>query len=180
VSYPEGTVWRSRLDGTDKLQLTYPAASRSYAFNPRWSPDGKKIVFFQVYGDKPPRMYEVSSDGGSPQSLLAEDTQTLSDPNWSPDGNKIVFSGSGTNPASVIRILDLTTHQVSTLPGSQGLFSSRWSPDGRYIAALSDDMKRLLLFDFQTQRWTEIANGELLSWPSFSEDGLPSVSNVTD
>ena len=171
VSYPEGTVWRSRLDGTDKLQLTYPAASRSYAFNPRWSPDGKKIVFFQVYGDKPSRMYEVSSDGGSPQSLLPEDTQTLSDPNWSPDGNKIVFSGNGTKRASVIRILDLPTHQLSTLPGSQGMFSSRWSPDGRYIASVSDDMKRLLLFDFQTQKWTEIANGELLGWPSFSEDG---------
>jgi hypothetical protein len=32
-------------------------------------------------------------------------------------------------------------------------------------------MKRLLLFDFRTQKWTEIANGELLGWPSFSEDG---------
>jgi Tol biopolymer transport system component len=171
VSYPEGTVWRSRLDGTDKLQLTYPAAPRSYAFNPRWSPDGKNIVFGQVYGDKPSRMYEVSSDGGSPQSLVSEETESVGDPNWSPDGNKVVFSGNGNNPASVIRILDLTTHQLSTLPGSQGMFSSRWSPDGRYIASVSADMKRLLLFDFQTQKWKEIANGKLLGWPSFSEDG---------
>jgi len=108
---------------------------------------------------------------GEPTSLPPEDTQTLSDPNWSPDGNKIVFSGNGTKRASMIRLLDLPTHQLSTLPGSQGMFSSRWSPDGRYIASVSDDMKRLLLFDFQTQKWTEIANGELLGWPSFSEDG---------
>jgi Tol biopolymer transport system component len=171
VSYPDGTVWRSRLDGTEKLQLTYTGPSRSFASNPRWSSDGKKIVFCQDYEDKPPRIFEVSPDGGSPQPPLPDDTQPEIDPNWSPDGNKIVFSGNANDPASSIRILDLTTHQVSTLPGSQGLFSTRWSSDGRYIASESADMKRLLLFDFQTQKWTEIAQGELLGWTSFSDDG---------
>jgi serine/threonine protein kinase len=37
VSYPEGTLWRSRVDGSDRLQLTNPPV---FAALPRWSPDG--------------------------------------------------------------------------------------------------------------------------------------------
>ena len=96
------------------------------------------------------------------------DPQT--DPNWSPDGSKIVFSGTGTDPASTIRILDLATHQISTVPGSQGMYSPRWSPNGRYIPAISADSKRLLLFDFQTQKWTEVAKGTI-GFPGWSKDG---------
>lgn len=62
VSYPEGTLWRSKLDRSERLQLTYPPM---YPVLPRWSPDGKKIVFFEfaLSSDKPARMYEVSSGG---------------------------------------------------------------------------------------------------------------------
>src|ERR1700686_919915 len=57
VSFPEGTLWRSKMDGSERLQLTYPP---SQALMPRWSPDGKTIVFFGVDANKPPRIYEVS------------------------------------------------------------------------------------------------------------------------
>ena len=59
---------------------------------------------------------------------------------------------------------------MSDVPGSKGLFSPRWSPDGKYLAALNSDLPRLLLFDFQTQKWTELAKGTL-GWPEFSRDG---------
>ena len=42
ASYPDATIWRSRADGSDRLQLTY---SPSEAGLPRWSPDGKQIAF---------------------------------------------------------------------------------------------------------------------------------------
>src|SRR4051812_22496615 len=37
------------------------------------------------------------------------------------------------------------------------LFSPHWSPDGRYIAAQSSDSQKLMLFDFKTQKWAELA-----------------------
>ena len=57
TSYPEGTIWRSKLDGSQRLQLTYPPL---YAVMPRWSPDGKKIIFFEFpeSSSKPASMYE--------------------------------------------------------------------------------------------------------------------------
>ncbi|HET7893921.1 MAG TPA: hypothetical protein VFL34_20495, partial [Candidatus Sulfotelmatobacter sp.] len=102
--------------------------------------------------------------------LMPEDRQQQLDPNWSPDGSKIVFAGESNDPLSAIRVLDLATRQISSLPQSQGDFSPRWSPDGRYISAFSADSTRLLLFDVNTQKWSELATGSL-GWLNWSQDG---------
>ncbi len=168
VSYREGTLWRSRLDGTERLQLTYPPM---YPVLPRWAPDGRKIIFFEfaLGADQPARMYEVSPEGGSPRQLLPDDRSQQLDPNWSPDGTKIIFAGESNDPTSAVHVLDLANRQVSSLPGSEGFYSPRWSPDGRYVSAFSADSKTLLLFDFQTKKWTDLATGSL-SWLNWSHD----------
>ena len=168
VSYPDGALWRSKTDGSDPLQLTY---SSDYAFVPRWSPDGKEILFWETPVGKLSRMYEVSADGGNPRQLLPDDLTPQQDPNWSPDGSKIVFAGNSNDPASAVHILDLKSGKVSTLPGSQGMFSPRWSPDGRYIPALSRDSKTLFMFDLQTQKWVQLATAVTFGWPNWSKDG---------
>jgi serine/threonine protein kinase/Tol biopolymer transport system component len=167
VTFPERVLWRSKLDGSERLQLTYPPAQ---PFNPRWSPDGKTIVFYQPSGSSRTKIYAVSPDGGSPRLLMPDEPGSQTDPNWSPDGSKIVFGPSSGEPSSSIRILDMVTHQISAVPGSQGLFSPRWSPDGRYPAALNSDLTKLLLFDIPTQKWTELSKGSH-GWPAFSKDG---------
>ena len=168
TSYPQGALWRSRIDGSDALQLTFPPIS---PLLPRWSPDGKTILFFQFAqgADKPARIYEVSPEGGTPRLLLPDDRNQQLDPNWSPDGSKIIFSGQSNDPSSSIRIFEVATKQLSTLPGSDGLFSPRWSPDGRHVSAFSADSQTLLLFDFVTNQWKELARGSL-SWLNWSHD----------
>jgi eukaryotic-like serine/threonine-protein kinase len=167
MSFPDGVLWRSRTDGTDRLQLTIPP---NHALMPRWSPDGNKIVFFEVFGDKRARMYEISASGGTPQQILPDDTSGQADPSFSPGGDKLLFASTAADLASTVRILDLATRKVVTLPGSEGIFSPRWSPNGRYIVGLSPDQGTALLFDFQTQKWTKLATGGL-GWPSWSKDG---------
>jgi eukaryotic-like serine/threonine-protein kinase len=68
-----------------------------------------------------------------------------------------------------VRIFDTKTNQITTLPGSETFFSPRWSPNGKYVAAMSGDSRRLLVFDFETQKWTELANGSL-GWINWSKD----------
>ena len=166
VAYPENKLWRSKVDGSERLQLTTDA---NPVFLPRWSPDGKMIVFFELFPDGHSTIYEVSPEGGSPRPLAIDDPHPA-DPTWSSDGSKIMFGGSAGDPASTIRTFDLTTRKIQTLPGSTGLYSPRWSPDGRYVAAFSADSTRLSLFDFKTQKWSEITKGTF-GWECWSNTG---------
>jgi eukaryotic-like serine/threonine-protein kinase len=167
VSYPEGVLWRSKPDGSEKVRLSHPPL---FAALPRWSPDGKQIAFYNWVPGTPVKIYLVSADGASPQQLLPEDPEPQWDPNWSPSGDKIAFSGAPADTNSTIRVLDLKTHQISTLPGSRGLFAARWSADGRYIVAMPWDSLSLVLFDFQTGKWRDLAKvrAAFLNW---SKDG---------
>jgi Tol biopolymer transport system component len=129
-SYPDATLWKSKLDGSERIQLSYPPLR---AFMPRWSPDAKEISFYSFTSG---RLYIVSADGGSPRELIPEDTSFQHDNGWSPDGNRIVFGGAASDPNSSIRIVGVSTKQISMLAGAKGLFAPRRSPDSRYIAAM--------------------------------------------
>jgi len=173
VSIPDGRLWRSRVDGTDKLQLTF---GENFAALPRWSPDGKLLTFvLWTLDGHPARSYLISANGGSPK-LLVPNIASSGDPNWSPDGNQIVFgTGYGSErDNSEIDIVDVKTGQVSTIPDSSGKFGPRWSPDGRYLTAspFENNPKTLFLYDFQTQRWnTWMTDKNGIEYPSWTSDG---------
>jgi WD40 repeat protein len=71
---------------------------------------------------------------------------------------------------STVSILDLASNKVTSLPGSVGMFSSRWSPDGRRIAAVSFDYLTMKLFDVQTQQWSVVYKGGAAIFPAWSSD----------
>jgi eukaryotic-like serine/threonine-protein kinase len=172
VSYPDDTVWRSRRDGTERLQLSFPPL---HASEPHWSPDGKQIAFTATTPGKPNKIYIVSGQGGSADELLAEDSNEI-DPTWSSDGAHLAFGRLSipTPPAvEAIFVVDLKTRQMSTLPGSENLFSPRWSPDGRFMAAIPvNDQHKLALFNVQTQKWSDWMRQDLgiVGFISWSQD----------
>src|SRR5262249_16610201 len=57
---------------------------------------------------------------------------------------------------SSIRILDVASHQITTLSGSDGKFSPQWSPDGQFISAASTDSTKLYMFDIKKQHWSTL------------------------
>lgn len=155
VAYPASTLWRSKIDGSERIQLTFPPVQ---AHLPRWSPDGTRIVFNDTQPGKPWKLLLVSSSGGATRDLL-QISAGATDATWLPDGNSIVFTrGFGTSTTSIDQV-DLTTNQTTKLPGSETLFSARVSRDGRYVAALSSDAKKLMLYDFAAKAWSELAQG---------------------
>lgn len=158
-------LWRSRVDGSEKLQLTF---SPMEAFHSTWSADGKAIVFGGRFPGQPSRLYRIPWDGGKPEALTGGNA-TDGEPSWSPDGRTIIFerwvanNETGTRH-SAIYILDLSTGQTQMLAGTQDFDGVHWSPDGKYATASDEAGHRLMLFDFAQQRWSELAQGVPYGW----------------
>ena len=153
-----GHQWRAHADGSEKLQLT-PEAMQ--VFLGSWSPDGRRVALMARQPGRAWQIYIVGAEGGAPELALTE-ARNAADPSWSPDGRHIVFGrvsdvmGKEERPRA-LEVLDLETHRTETVPNSEGLFSPRWSPDGRFIAALSLDQRKLLLFDVPSRQWRTLA-----------------------
>jgi|SRR5215469_610348 len=153
TKFPQGELWTKKADGSEALQLTFRPLM---AYGPEWSPDGKQIVFYGQELGQRWGLYLTSPEGRKAHRLDLEVAANLLGPNWSPDGTSIVFAIS--DPVqSQIQVLNLPTQQLSKIPGSEGMRWPRWSPDNKYISALSDK-DQLLLFDLKAQTWTKLVS----------------------
>ncbi|MGC1648347.1 MAG: winged helix-turn-helix domain-containing protein [Candidatus Sulfotelmatobacter sp.] len=168
VTFPEGILWRSRVDGSERMQLTTPPL---HAVVPCWSPDGTRIAFagFLPGAPGPPlKVYVVSAQGGKPATVAeGQNGDIATDPTWTPDGNSLIFGGNIWSTQTKISSVDLRTGRVSIIAGSEGLYGSRISPNGRFIVAAAAGSNKVLLFDQQTQKWSELVNSKILGFGGF-------------
>lgn len=168
VTIPDGTLWRSRPDGSERLQLT---SAPERAALPKWAPDSKQIAYVSIRPGQNTQITLIGVQGGKATPVYSENRGQI-DVNWSADGQRMMFGYVVGAENLSVSLLDIKSQKVTTLAGSDGLFSPRWSPDGRYVAALSRDSTQVMLFDFQTQKWspwiTEAAGS--VSYPAWSTD----------
>jgi Tol biopolymer transport system component len=137
---------------------------------PQWAPDGKEIAFNAILPTAPWNIYVIPSEGGAPERILPREESQM-DANWSTDGHSLIFSSAPYVLNTPIYIIDLASKRVSTLPGSRGLRSAQWSPNGRFIAALTEEHPQTLkLFDFVTHKWTD-EFGSDTGYDTWSHDG---------
>jgi Tol biopolymer transport system component len=168
VTYPDGTLWRSRVDGSQKLQLT--STVPVFADLPQWSPDGKQIAFMGGDPEHPFGLFLISASGGTPRSLAVGPTSLVA-PSWISEDTIAFSEGVGVGAAGVIKLMNINTTQVSPIPDSQNLYIPLASPDGRYIAAATVDGQSLRLFDLSSKKWSELLQMSVgsTSWSSDSK-----------
>ena len=150
TSYPDHTLWRSREDGSERLQLTYPPMQVYYSFI---SPDGKRVVYQNAKGG----IYVISVDGGQPQEIVEKDANAA---NWSTDGNVLVFGKARDAAHSELQFLDLRTGKRSVVPDSQDLGGGQWVSENVLVAASLNEAK-LEVFDVRTQKWSDLVPGKV-------------------
>lgn len=99
----ETGIWSADVAGNE---TPYPLTSGSRDTSPRWSPDGKSLVFVRV-ADKdgkpqPPQVWMLSMQGGD-SFAVTEQLTGATRPAWSPDGKSIAFV-SDTNAEDLAKL----------------------------------------------------------------------------
>jgi Tol biopolymer transport system component len=134
LSLPDTSLWRCRIDGSERLQLTF---SPMRVMFPRFAPDRKKMAFKSADGP----MYVVDMVGGQPRKLGDSGTG----PEWSPDGASLVFVGP--NQTGVLtRMMNLATGRISDVRGSSGIAGAHFVNSGT-LEAFNFNTNKFVTFD---------------------------------
>ena len=170
----QSVLWRARSDGSEWMPLTDPKLRVHHA---RFSPDAKRIALMGKWPDRPWKIYWVAAEGGALNELNTP-IASQADPNWLPDGHSILFGQppryfAEPDSPRAIYIHDLQTNSTSKVPGSEGWFSPRISPDGHSFLALSIDEHKLAVYSFASASWRVFVESSETRYvgPSWSPDG---------
>jgi len=145
TEYPSGNLWKSRLDGSDAVQLT-----KVPAYMEQWSPDGKWIAYSDWR-----KIYRVPADGGAPVKVMPEgDNEVM--PAWSPDGRSIIFNRFRFDLRAEpdgLYMADVDSGKVTPMPGGEKFYIPASSPDGRYVVAMAREPLRMVIYSTATKQW---------------------------
>lgn len=142
-------IWWMLPDGSQLRQLTFGPGDKA---QPRWSPDGQRLLFVAPGGTDSSGnklgldVWSMNVDGTATTNLTAgpgDDT----DPTWSPDGARIGFASTRSNDLRQVFVADIA---CAPAPGACSLgkprnysyspefnaveFAPVWSPDGARLA----------------------------------------------
>jgi Tol biopolymer transport system component len=99
-------------------------------------------------------------------------------PTWTADGSGLIFGENGRvfpiSPSCSIHLFNFESGKTSDIPGSAGLWTARACPTGRYIAAVTRNDRKLVLYDMRTTAWTDLAgfaDSTIGANPTWSRDG---------
>src|ERR1700728_954296 len=148
--YPRHFLWRSKLDGSEKLQLT-----DIDSWMPQWSPDSKSIAFSDIK-----EIYTVSVDGGDPEKLTSDGALAVA-PSWAPDGKSIFFNDfPQPDRYKGLKVVNLATRKTAIIPGAADFIVPSWSPNGQYMAATALNPLRMVLYSAQSRTWKDLKKFE--------------------
>jgi len=169
-------VWLMNIDGSGLEQITTIPEG---ACQPRWSPDGMKIVFIS------PCIRQMNSYPGASLFIINADSTGLVplpnvpggdyDPSWAPDGAQIAFTSLRKSGVPGIFIINLKDYSVKSLveDETRAIAQPAWSPNGTEIAYVNSD-NRIWVMDVNGENRRSLISGGgdyRINAPSWSPDG---------
>jgi DNA-binding winged helix-turn-helix (wHTH) protein/Tol biopolymer transport system component len=151
LTYPDHSVWRSRSDGTERMQLTF---SPVQAQTPFISPDGARVAYTTDSGT-----FLIDTSGGQAQKIYGKSLN----PMWSPDGKTILITINSGGINYSMQMIDAGTGKASPVPASEGKGGAFWLDQKTLIAGNATQTK-LLILDLDSRKWADFFTGSLVNW----------------
>jgi eukaryotic-like serine/threonine-protein kinase len=153
-----------RRDGSGLRQLTNdPFKDRT----PRWSPDGRHIIFFT---DRTGRyeLWQINPDGREAKQLTWTTGAGINISHWSPDGRAILCSLQKGPPFLFDPALPWSRQTPQSLPTAglpEGFWVTSWSADGQKLIG---HVNGIFTYSFATQKYERLT--EAGYWPHWLND----------
>jgi eukaryotic-like serine/threonine-protein kinase len=140
-------IWLMNPDGTQPQQLTFGPGDKH---QPRWSPDGKRLLYVadggkDSFGNNLGQDLWIINTDGTGNMDVTHSPGDDTDPAWSPDGQLIAFTSDRVNKLRQVFLLNTdcldqaegacwTVKPTNISAGFAVEYSPTWSPDGSQIA----------------------------------------------
>ena len=141
----DAMIWLADLQRETMQRSTFDGGN----YVPIWTPDGRRVTFGREIHGSHQDFWTLDPDSPGSLRLLAKMPTVFNTAlSWVPDGSALVVRSQGTDtqqdvwlvtPGDSVRLTPLFTTRFNELFGSL-------SPDGRWIAYLSDESGRLELY----------------------------------
>jgi formylglycine-generating enzyme required for sulfatase activity len=172
VSDRSGTLnlWRMKPSGKDPQRLTQDENPKA---DPRFSPDGKEILFTTLRGGFP-EVWKMKRDASNPGAVTKG-----AQGDWSPDGKSIVFIRDN---QAWVRDLTSGAERRVTPESWERCGVPAWSPDGKRLAVASRHTGNVGIFILGADGRDPLAlkAEEACCTPCWSRDGKRMLCQTTN
>ena len=154
-------IWSMHASGKNAKQLTRSAGPDA---DPRFSPDGKRILYTTLKGGFP-EVWQMNRDGSEPKAVTKG-----SQASWAPDGKAIVFINDN---QTFVRDLTTGKERLVTPKTWERCGVPAFSPDGQRIAVASRHLGNIGIFllDLDGKQIAQLKTEEACCTPCWSKDG---------
>lgn len=134
-------LWIYELSRGTSTRFTFEPGVENEAV---WSPDGQRIAFAADRGGPPSLQLKELNDSGLGERLTQPSGWVQWAYDWSPDGNFIIYGDGEAKTSNDLWLLPMTGERkpVPFLRTNFNEVDARFSPDGHWVAYVSDESGR--------------------------------------